>query len=400
MIHRTAHLAALGSLALLTAACERPPEKSTVTFTPEELREIAKLTPLPAPPPNRTNAFAGNPAAARLGQRLFFDPRVSVNGKIACATCHRPEHGFADDKALSQAIGATEKHTMALWNMAHERWFFWNGRADSLWAQASSPMQHPNEMGASPEHLRATLAGDATLKTEYEALFGALPARAEKDTPDANRLLANFGKSLEAYTRQLISTDSPFDRFAAALLGGQPVGKHEPLSESAQRGLKLFVGRGRCTFCHNGPNFSDGEFHNIGLPGLPTDQGRFSGILDVRADPLNGLGAFSDDRSPETNVKLRYLAVKMNNLGEYKTPTLRHAAETPPYMHDGSLATLRDVIDFYSELPGTPVLGHREETLQPLHLTAEEKADLEAFLRSLTGAPLEPALTRPITAAR
>lgn len=397
MIRRTAPLAALGFVALLTAACERPLEKSTVTFTPEELREIGRLTPLPPPPPSRTNAYASNPAAARLGQRLFFDSRVSINGKIACATCHRPEHGFSDDQPLSQAIGTTEKHTMALWNMAHERWFFWNGRADSLWAQASSPMQHPNEMGASPEHLRAALAGDATLKSEYEALFGTLPARVEKDTPDANRLLANFGKSLEAYTRQLISTNSPFDHFAAALLSGQPVGKNEPLSESAQRGLKLFVGRGRCTLCHHGPNFSDGEFHNIGLPGVPTDQGRFAGILDVREDPLNGLGAFSDDRSPETNVKLRYLAVKMNNLGEYKTPTLRHAAQTPPYMHDGSLATLRDVIDFYSELPGAPALGHREETLQPLHFTPEEKADLEAFLRSLTGAPLDAALTRPLT---
>lgn len=396
MTRRTAHLVALGLLALCHSACERPLEKSTVTFTAEELREIAKLTPLPATPPSRTNAFAANPAAARLGQRLFYEPRLSITGKISCATCHRPEHGFADDQPLSRAIGTTERHTMALWNLAHERWFFWTGRADSLWAQAPHPLQHPAEMGASPEHLRATLAGDATLKSEFETLFGTLPARVEKDTPDAHRLLSNIGKSLEAYTRQLISTDSPFDHFAAALLSGRPVGKNEPLSESAQRGLKLFVGRGRCTLCHAGPNFSDGEFHNIGLPGLPTDQGRFGGILDVRADPLNGLGAFSDDRSPETNIKLRYLAVKMNNLGEYKTPTLRHAAQTPPYMHDGSLATLRDVLDFYSTLPGTSALGHREETLQPLNFTTEEKADLEAFIRSLTGAPLAPALTRPL----
>jgi cytochrome c peroxidase len=398
MTRRSVSIVALGLAVLWVAACERAqePEKNAVTFTAEELAQIAKLSPLPALPPSRTNAFADNPAAARLGQRLFFDPHLSANAKISCATCHKPEHGFADDQPLSQAIGTTEKHTMPLWNMAYQHWFFWNGRADSPWSQAAQPIQHPAEMGATPDQVRAALASDATVKSEYEALFGALPASAAKDTPDGDRVLANVGKALEAYERRLISTDSPFDRFAAALLGGKPIGKDAPLSESAQRGLKLFVGAGKCVLCHAGPNFSDGEFHNVGLPGLPTDQGRFSGILDVRDDRLNGLGAFSDDRSPEANVKLRFLGVKMNNLGEYKTPTLRSVALTPPYMHDGSLATLRDVLNFYSELPSQPMLGHREETLQARNFSAAEKADLEAFLHSLTGAPIDPALTRPL----
>ncbi len=397
MTRRSLSLAALGIAVLLVAACERPreQEKSAVMFTAEELAQIARLSPLPTLPPSPTNAFADNPSAVRLGQRLFFDSRLSANGKISCATCHKPEHGFADDQPLSQALGTTEKHSMPLWNLAYQHWFFWNGRADSLWAQAAQPIQHPAEMGATPELVRAALTGDATVKAEYEALFGALPASAPKDTPEGDRVLANVGKALEAYERRIISTDSPFDRFAVALRRGQPVGKNEPLSESAQRGLKLFVGAGKCVLCHAGPNFSDGEFHNVGLPGLPTDQGRFSGILDVRDDRLNGLGSLSDDRSPEANVKLRFLGVKMNNLGEYKTPTLRNVALTPPYMHDGTLATLRDVLDFYSELPSQPMLGHREETLQARNFTKLEKADLEAFLHSLTGAPLDPALTRP-----
>lgn len=394
MIPRRASIAALGLGAVLLAACGRGPAGSAVVFTAEERRQIAQLSPLPPPPPSPTNAFADSPAAARLGQRLFFDPRLSANGAVSCATCHQPGHAFADERPLSQGLGTAEKHTMSLWNVAHQRWFFWNGRADSLWAQAAGPLLHPAEMGATPELVRAALAGDATLKREYEGLFGRLPASAAKETPDGDRVLANVGKALEAYERRLVSRDAPFDRFAAALAGGHPPGAGAALGELAQRGLKLFIGRGRCTLCHAGPNFSDGEFHNIGLPGVPVDQGRFMGILDVRDDRLNGLGVFSDDRSAEANVKLRFLAVKMNNLGEYKTPTLRNAALAPPYMHDGSLATLRAVLDFYSELPGGGVLGHREETLQPLHFTEEEKAGLEAFLHSLAGAPPDPALLR------
>lgn len=163
----------------------------------------------------------------------------------------------------------------------------------------------------------------------------------------------------------------------------------------------MFVGRGQCILCHAGPNLSDGEFHNIGLPRLPdrpADKGRFIGIRKLGSDRFSGLGEFSDDRGPETNVKLRYLVQKLNNLGEFKTPTLRNISDTAPYMHDGRFASLGEVLDFYSELPGDPVYGHREETLVPLAFTEREKEDLESFLRTLQGAPLEEALVRPIEA--
>ncbi len=373
------------------------PGAASSAFTAEELREILKLSPLPPPPPSPTNAFADNPAAARLGQRLFFDARLSANGKVSCATCHDPARGFSDPKPLSTGIGATERHSMPLWNVAQQRWFFWDGRADSLWAQAVQPLLNPVEMGASPEHLRAALAGDAVLKAEFEALFGALPAEARARSPEADRLLANFGKALEAYERGIVSAGAPFDRFVEALRSGKsPVGD-AALSEEAQRGLKLFIGRGRCVLCHSGPNFSDGEFHNTALPVRSVDQGRFNGIQEVRDDRFNGLGALSDDRGDATNVKLRYLALKQNHLGEFKTPSLRSVAQTAPYMHDGSMATLRGVLDFYSELPGTPILGHREETLVPGNFTPREKADIEAFLLTLTGAPPDAAITRPPT---
>lgn len=383
-----------GLAVFLCLGCEREPEKSSVVFTAEELREVLKLSPLPGIPPSPTNAFADRPAATRLGQHFFFDARLSANGKVSCASCHDPAQGFSDKRALSVGLDTTERHSMPLWNVAYQRWFFWNGRADSLWAQAVQPLLHPAEMGSSPEHLHAVLSGDAGLKSEYEAVFGPLPAAAQTRTPAADRLLANFGKALEAYERRIISTGSPFDRFAEGLRSGKAREQSAGMSEAAQRGMKLFVGRGQCMLCHAGPNFSDNEFHNTGLPGVAFDEGRFAGILDVRDDRFNGLGELSDDRSPETNIKLRYLAVKTNHLGEFKTPSLRNVVQTAPYMHDGRFATLRDVLDFYSELPGEPARGHREETLKPGHFTGEEKADLEAFLGTLTGAPLEETLTR------
>ncbi|MGB8168609.1 MAG: cytochrome c peroxidase [Chthoniobacteraceae bacterium] len=393
MNRRGLAIVASGLAGLIGFGCDREPKKTGIVFTAEEIREILKLSPLPRIPPNPTNAVADNPAAARLGQRLFFDAQLSANGAVACATCHNPAHGFSDPKTLSAGLGTTERHSMALWNVAHQRWFYWSGRKDSLWAQAIQPLLHSAEMGSSPERLFAVLSGDAGMKYEYEAIFGPLPASANADTPSADRLLSHFGKVIEAYERRIVSTDAPFDRFVEMLRSGKV--RTAPISESAQRGLQLFVGRGRCVLCHAGPNFSDGEFHNLGLPGALVDQGRFAGIMDVREDRFNGLGAFSDDRSPETNIKLRYLTVKPNHLGEFKTPTLRNVAQTAPYMHHGHFATLREVLDFYSELPGETVFGHREETLQPRHFTEGEKADLEAFLHTLTGAPLDDSLTRP-----
>lgn len=391
MLRRAASIALA---ALAGAGCSPKPEASSVIFTPEEMREIFKLSPLPKLPPSPTNAFADNPEAVRFGQRLFFDSRLSANGKVSCATCHDPAQGFADRKALSLGVGTTIRHSMPLWNAGYQRWFFWDGRADSLWAQALHPMLHSDEMGASAQHLLTALTGDEALKAEYETIFGALPDETPANTAAADRFLSNLGKALEAYQRRIISTASPFDRLVEELRRGKAPRPSEPISESAQRGLKLFVGQGRCVLCHSGPTFSDGEFHNIGLPGPPADQGRFTGIAEVQADRFNGLGVFSDDRSAETNIKLRYLVVKMNHLGEFKTPTLRHVAETAPYMHDGRFATLRDVLDFYSELPGEPIFGHREETLVPAQFSDAEKADLEAFLHTLTGAPLDASLTR------
>lgn len=385
---------AVAFIAIGLPACHRRPHENSIAFPEAQRRQILGLSPLPPPPPNPTNRFLGNPAAEELGRRLFFEKRLSINNTISCATCHDPARGFADGKPQAEGLGTTERHAMALWNVAQQRWFLWDGRADSLWAQARHPMLHPAEMGASPAHLRDVIRDGPALKTSYETLFGPIPTDAASSS-SLNQLLANLGKALEAFERRIVSSQSPFDDFVAALRAGSPDEAASRLGNSALRGLQLFTGRGRCILCHAGPNFSDGEFHNIGLSNPTADQGRFSGIIEVRDDPFNGLGEFSDDRSPEANIKIRYLTVKPNHLGEFKTPTLRHVARTAPYMHDGRFATLRQVLDFYSELPEEPILGHREETLVPLHLTEQEKSDLEAFLNTLTGAPLDDSITQP-----
>lgn len=392
-MHWRTSFAAAGVLTILMVGCDRRSSEEAA-LDDADLSEIFELSPLPAVPASPTNAFADHPEAARLGQHLFFDKRLSANGEISCASCHDPEHGFSDGKPLSEGLQTTTRHANALWNVAHQRWFFWDGRADSLWAQSLQPLQSEAEMGATPAHTLDVVSGDANLQAAYQNLFGPLPENSSADTESLNRFLSNLGKTFEAYQRHIISTDAPFDKFVAKLRKGATP-ESTGLNEAARRGLKLFVGRGNCILCHTGPNFSDGEFHNIGLtkhPDLRKDSGRFEGVRLVKEDPFNGTGLFSDDRSAETNIKLRYIVVKMNNLSEFKTPSLRHVALTAPYMHDGRFATLREVLDHYSELPDDPPLGHREESLVPLKLSGHEKDDLEAFLKTLTGVPLDPAL--------
>ncbi|NNC87455.1 MAG: methylamine utilization protein [Akkermansiaceae bacterium] len=382
----------MGSIALLACGCDRPsPEDAQLGA--RDVAEVLKLSPLPEAPPSPTNAVADNDDAAHLGQLLFYDSRLSSNGAVSCATCHDPQHGFSDGKPLSEGLATTRRHSQALWNVAHQRWFFWDGRADSLWAQSLQPLQDESEMGATPAHIHDVVAGDAELAAAYEAVFGPVPAAGEA----LERFLGNLGKCFEAYQRKIVSTGSRFDAFVARVRGGEPP-ESAGLSEEELRGLKIFVGRGQCVLCHSGPNLTDSEFHNIGLPKHPDlkkDSGRFEGVRLVKKDPFNGTGAFSDDRSEETNIKLRYLVVKMNNMAEFKTPSLRNVALTAPYMHDGRFATIGEVLTHYSELKDDPPLGHREETLVPLKLSKREKAELEAFLRTLTGEPLDESLLGP-----
>ncbi len=404
-----------------------------VEFTAQERARIFSHSPLPLPPPDATNAVADDPRAARLGQMLFFETRLSSDGSVACSTCHNPGEGLADRKQRAQGLGQMPRHTPSLWNAAYNRWFFWDGRADTLWSQALQPIENPLEMGGSRLQTVRLIQADAALRSAFEELFGPLPdlsdlerfPAAARPTPDdpqhphglawarmspvdrelVNRLVAQVCKALAAYQRLLLSRRAPFDVFVEGLREGD-ASKLTAISPEAQRGLKIFVGVGNCRLCHVGPHFSDGEFHNVRAPALdgelPTDAGRFVGIERLLADPFNAAGAYSDDRDGPQASRLRFLARKPADAGLFKTPTLRNIAHTPPYMHQGQFATLERVVAHYSTFEGAAPAGHHQQDpfLKPINLSPEQATELVAFLKTLSDVEIDPALLRPPTGQR
>lgn len=400
---------------VLLLALQGPPE-----LAPELVRRALTLAPLPPAPRDPTNAHEEDPRAARLGQALFFDARLSKNGTISCASCHDPAQGWSDGRTTAVGLGPVARHTPTLLDVAQHRWFFWDGRKDSLWAQALAPLEDPSEHGASRLQLAHLVASDARYRAAYEEVFGKLPdlsdverfpprgrpvpgqpehplARAWNgmtwsDRDAVDRVFANLGKALAAFQRTLVTGPAPFDVFVEGLRTGDAK-KQAALGDSARRGLALFLGKARCHTCHDGPFFSDLEFHDDRVPPLDPraepDRGRYLGLALVLEDPFNGLGRHSDD--PEAGrTRLAYLARTNHSERELKTPTLRNVARTAPYMHQGQLATLAEVVRFYSTLEGALPPHPEERLVEPLGLDEGEQADLVAFLESLTGAPVPP----------
>jgi cytochrome c peroxidase len=410
--------------------------RAEAPFDEKELAKIYQHSPLRDPPPDPTNARADDPRAARLGQWLFFDKRLSANGELACASCHDPRLAFADGKPLAQGLGLADRNAPALWNAAWQRWYFWDGRADSLWAQALQPIENAVEMGGNRASIAHLFQRDERLRAAYEALFGALPdltdaqrfpkdarpdpARPEdplerawssmsaEDRAEVDRVFANTGKALEAYVRRIQSRHSPFDRFVAALRAGDAA-EQARYPEAARRGLALFVGKANCRSCHAGANFTDDEFHNIGVPsragvdGDPSarrsplvEAGRRAGLERARKDSFNAAGPFSDDREGARASELGTLVQSSESFGQFKTPSLRNVALTAPYMHQGQLATLADVLRYYSTLDGAVPAGHHgEQVIKPLHLAPQEIDDLIAFLQTLSDTELPRGLEVP-----
>lgn len=381
-----------------------------VTFGRRELRALARMTPLPPLPPDPTNRWADDPAAAQLGQALFFDPGLSANGEVSCATCHEPERAFSSGDPVAQGLGVGTRHAPSLLGAGYQRWLGWGGRADSLWAQALIPLQHPLEMGSNPRSILQHIARTPQLAQAWKQAFGddlhtidgAGQGGPEGTGEEAqNQAFARIGKAIAAYERRLLRTDAPFDRFAAALLerpGSDPADL-ELLDAAAVRGLATFLGPGKCVLCHSGPNLSDGEFHNTGVPPGPQgdgdDPGRHRGVQLVRADPFNAAGEYSDDPDGSAAERVLGLRTGSETWGEFRTPSLRNLGQRGPFMHQGQLATLADVVRFYDTLEGSVGRSHHQESiLLPLDLGEAGRADLLAFLASLEGAPLDPALER------
>jgi cytochrome c peroxidase len=362
------------------AAAPRGDQWAEEDVTQLSSMSLLELGPAPADP---TNRVADDPRAVEFGRKLFFDTRLSANRQVSCATCHIPEREFQDGIPLGEGVGVTNRRTMPIAGVAHSPFLFWDGRKDSLWAQALGPLESPVEHGGSREQYAQLIA--AHYRPDYEAIFDAIPAPATRD--EATLVFVNMGKAIAAYERTIDHAPSRFDRYVDALndTGRAPQGV---LSVDEVAGLRLFIGKASCVNCHNGPLLTNNDFHNTGVParpGLPTDKGRLAGADAVLRDEFNCRSRWSDSRSK--CAELEYLVTGDHVLERaFKVPSLRNVAERAPYMHAGQFNTLTEVLDHYNHAPKAPA-GHSE--LEPLRLSAQERRQIEAFLRSLSGGARE-----------
>jgi cytochrome c peroxidase len=337
-------------------------------FSAEEWKAVRSHGPWPPPATGKREAIA-------FGEKLFFEPRLSGTGSVLCATCHAPFRAFQDGRARGFGLEEVDRNTQSVINARFYRWHGWDGANDSLWAQSVRPLLDSREMRASPAHVARVVR--KIFAKDYAAAFGrTVPA-------DDEEVLIDVGKALAAFQETLVSKRTPFDEFR-----DNPA---SPYPEAAKRGLKIFIGKGNCATCHTGPHFTNGEFADTGVkffvaPGR-VDRGRHGGIRKVKESPYNLLGRFNDDASRRTAVGTKHVELQHRNFGEFRVPGLRNAALTAPYMHNGSLATLRDVAKHYSELNEERLHADGERILKPLKLTDAEIDDLVAFLESLSPLP-------------
>lgn len=420
-------------------------------LTPAERRRLEELAPkeLPAPGPDASNAWADDPQAASFGQALFFDTRFSGplldgdndgtanalgfrgdTGRVSCAGCHLPESGFSDTRTLHQQIslgaGWVLRRSPSLLDVGQSKLLMWDGRRDSLFSQAFGPLENAVEMNSS--RLYAVQQVFMNHRSAYEAIFGELPplddterfprllatetgcrqldrdnkcvgktrgspgdeaefdGLAPADQDAVTRVWVNVGKALGAYQRLLRCGPGRFDQWLA--------GDASALSRAEQRGAALFVGKAQCVDCHSGPYLSDEKFHNVGLqPALvatvfidANDAGASVGLQHLLDDPLNVQGVYSDGNDGRLPSSVGDAA-----LGAFRTPRLRCVAERPSFMHTGQLRTLEDTVEFFDR--GGDEFGFPGQSeLQPLGLAPRERADLVAFLKTLTGPGPEAAL--------
>lgn len=357
---------------------------------------------LPAAEPDPSNAIEGHAEAASLGQKLFFDKRLSANGQVSCATCHVPDQQFQDNRPLGEGIGTGARRTMPIIESGRSPWLFWDGRKDSLWSQALGPMEDAKEHGGNRVALARTVLEH--YPQEYATLFGALPDSAQwpqeasplgtatqraawvamtpQQRDDASRVFANMGKVIAAFEKSLKFEPSRLDRYIAGITQGSPAAP-DLLSSSEKRGLRIFIGNGQCITCHAGPLLTDQHFHNTGVrprKGQQPDAGRSAAIDAVLRDEFNCLGKFSDAAKHQCGELQFITAEDPHTVGAFKTPSLRQVHHRAPYMHAGQIATLGEAVRHYAEAPKAAV-GRNER--QPMRLTDQEVTDLVNFLATL-----------------
>ena len=329
-------------VAVMITCCSGEPVRPVRPIgTPHSIATPLGLPPVPVPADN-----PGTLETITLGKRLFFDTSLSIDNSVSCAACHDPAHGFAYAGHVSTGVGGKRgtRNSPTIINVAFYTTQFWDGRENTLEKQAEGPVQNPVEMAHSLTGVVARLTSDPNYVTAFERVYGDGPVTFDE-----------VEKSIAAYERTVVAGDSPFDRW---YFGGD----QHAVDKSVKRGFEVFrrVDKGNCASCHKIAEhtalFTDNEFHNIGVGvrnGAPSDLGRYE-VTHIDRDR-----------------------------GAFKTPSLRNIAQTPPYMHDGSLDTLVQVIDFYAD--GGNDNPWLDSKIMVRHITTQEKADLVAFLKSLSG---------------
>jgi cytochrome c peroxidase len=356
---RTVVLAVGAALLLLPGQRARPPTE----WSERELAVLRSLAlPVHAVPVrDPSNRYSGRRDAARLGRQLFFDASLSANGRVSCSSCHQPKRNFQDGRKLGRGIGTTKRRTMSLVGASSQTWLFWDGRKDSLWSQALGPLENSAEHGMTRVQLLQVLRRD--YRRQYETIFGPQWR--------VNRAFANLGKAIAAFESHLSLAPARFDRYVR--------GDRSALTVKEIEGLKLFIGKAGCVACHSGPFFTNGEFHNTGVPQSGADLGRLEGVRLLLSDGFNCLSRFSDAKPRECAIQ--FLPRPSNKLrGAFKPPSLRNVTRNAPYMHAGQFATLAQVLRHYNRAPRA-VVGHSE--LHPLHFSDRQLEALAAFLATL-----------------
>lgn len=339
---KTIALASLGILvlALPTLADDVPPPLPKDTLPQQIELDAAPVGLGKAPASPKGNELTAERVA--LGRKLFFDPVLSADNTVSCATCHRPDHGFASPEPIAVGIKGRKgtRNAPSLLNRSFGKTFFWDGRSESLEAQAIKPIVNEVELGNTYENLLAKLRSDKKMVGAFVSAFG-------ESEPEKVVTKDNLGRALASFQRTLLIGNSPIDAFQA--------GNHAAMSTQERQGFWLFESRGGCWKCHSGVNYSDELFHNTGVSfgSKKRDVGRFE------------------------------VTKKVADRFAFKTPTLRGVAHTAPYMHDGSLKTLKDVVEFYNK-GGSPNDKGLDRKMEPLGLSEREVDLLVAFLKALS----------------
>ena len=373
-------------------------------WTPEQKQQLLSisLSQLPKSGKDLSNRYQQDKQAIALGAKLFFDTRLSKSGTISCSVCHQPNRDFSDGLKVASGLAKGTRNTPSLLGASHQTWFFWDGRKDSLWAQALEPIENPIEHDLSRTQALKFVLSDADYRKQYESIFKHIPTRSAVDAwpndaspqrdleslktwkslpsetrHEINVAFSNLGKAIAAYEATLNFKPSRFDQYLDDLADNKA---STALSKPEVAGLSLFIDKAQCSLCHFSPLLSSQHFQNIGTGIRGKDMGR-SEVAETQAwDIFNCLGKYSD--APEGYCKdLEYMSKDRHSLsGSFKVPSLRNIMNTAPYMHDGRFKTLEEVIELYTTVPEKRRLGNH---LPPITLDETEKNQLLQFLKTL-----------------